>query len=141
MTYLSNEIRQTANQLTVLGTSDNHAANNSQNFISSKWLQVTCAHKNLSIKKRKMTLKNEHVHTNICVFHTDERERSVRNVHIPYPTVVMVVTAQYIDAMYCESSGESMIVFFPILKDETVFCATQETFLPLTRSSSEHKRP
>jgi hypothetical protein len=75
------------------------------------------------------------------VFHTDERERSVRDVHTPYPTVVMVVTAQYIDAMYCESSGESMMVFFPIFKDETVFCATQETFFPLTMSSSEHRRP
>ena len=88
-----------------------------------------------------MTRKNEHVHTNIFVFHTDERERSVRDVHTPYPTVVMVVTAQYMDAMYCESSGESMMVFLPILEDETVFCATQETFFPLTRSSSEHRRP
>jgi hypothetical protein len=85
--------------------------------------------------------KQTHTHEHMFVFHTDERERSVRDVHTPYPTVVMVVTAQYIDAMYCESSGESMMVFFPIFKDETVFCATQETFFPLTMSSSEHRRP
>ena len=63
------------------------------------------------------TKEKTHTDENMFVFHTDERERSVRDVHTPYPTVVMVVTAQYMDAMYCESIGESMMVFFPIIKD------------------------